>query len=76
MALLANLGLHDRSRADWPKERWRLLLADYFDDLAGYHEWQVDLGVRWWRRNGKPWFPTVAELIAAIETARREWLHG
>jgi len=71
--ILGRLALHDRSRAGWPEARWAALMEDYLDFLAPYPAHALDLGRQIWLRDGKPFFPTVAEFIDAIEVGLREW---
>lgn len=46
------------------------IIADYVEDLAPYGADAVEEACRHWRRHGKPFFPTISNLIAIIEKHR------
>ena len=73
--MLARLTVHDRSRADWPEARWTMLWEDYLEVLAPYPAHEIDLGIQHWLREGKPWFPSLAELIQAMREGHQRWLY-
>jgi len=73
--MLARLTVHDRSRADWPESRWQMMWEDYLEVLANYPAHELDLGIQHWLLEGKPWFPSLAELIQAMREGHRRWLY-
>ena len=73
--MLARLTVHDRSRADWPESRWQMMWEDYLQVLANYPAHELDLGIQHWLLEGKPWFPSLAELIQAMREGHRRWLY-
>ena len=74
-AMLAKLALHDRGRADWSRDQWAMLMGDYLDELVHYPAHQVEMGCQVWRREGKPFFPTIAEFISAMKMGTRQWMY-
>ena len=73
--MLARLTVHDRSRADWPESRWQMMWEDYLEVLANYPAHELDLGIQHWLLEGKPWFPSLAELIQAMREGHQRWLY-
>lgn len=72
LQLLIRLGSHY-----WPKDftpsQAKHLLIDYLEDLNKYRVAEVEHFCRDWRTNAaKKKFPLVAEIIAAIDQARRD----
>lgn len=73
--MLARLTFHDRSRADWPEARWQMMWEDYLQVLANYPVHELDLGIQHWLLEGKPFFPSIAELMEAMRQGVRRWLY-
>lgn len=71
---LGKLALHDRGRTDWSAAQWELLFDDYLDEFQNFPAYRVEMAMQWLKRNGKPWFPTIAEIVTAMHESMAEWM--
>jgi hypothetical protein len=66
--LLGRLLLHYPSR-DITAAQHRLVFDDYISDIGGFPADLVIDAFAEWRQHGKPFFPTISELLPGIESA-------